>query len=31
MVYGVNEKKLSVFSARYRWQVIATMTGLSSV
>ncbi|XP_034485937.1 facilitated trehalose transporter Tret1-2 homolog [Drosophila innubila] len=26
MVYSVNEKKLSVFSARYRWQVIATMT-----
>ncbi|EDV93397.1 facilitated trehalose transporter Tret1 [Drosophila grimshawi] len=26
MVYSVSEQKLSVFSARYRWQVIATMT-----
>ncbi|XP_062125159.1 facilitated trehalose transporter Tret1-like [Drosophila sulfurigaster albostrigata] len=26
MVYSVNNQKSSVFSARYRWQVIATMT-----
>lgn len=27
MVHSVGEQKMSVFSARYRWQIIATMTG----